>query len=55
MISTRIYRLNLDLNYRDNAAMGPNSASPNPQPRSDSYGLARRDARGLLARLFLPG
>jgi hypothetical protein len=40
---------------RDNAAMGPNSASPSPQPRSDSYGLARRDARGLFARLFLPG
>lgn len=40
---------------RDNAAMGPNSASPSPQPRSDSYGLARRDARGLFVRLFLPG
>jgi hypothetical protein len=40
---------------RDNAAMGPNSASPSPQPRSDSYRLARRDARGLFVRLFLPG
>src|ERR1700724_2615427 len=40
---------------RDNAAMGPNSASPSPLPRSDSYGLARRDARGLFARLLLPG
>src|SRR6202011_5437867 len=40
---------------RDNAAMGSNSASPSPQPRSDSYGLARRDARGLFARLFLRG
>jgi hypothetical protein len=39
----------------DNAAMGPNSASPSPQPRSDSYGPARRDARGLFARLFLRG
>ena len=40
---------------RGDAAMGPNSASPSPQPRSDSYGLARRDARGLFVRLFLPG
>ena len=43
------------VSQRDNAAKGPNSASPSPQSRSDSYGLARRDARGLLARLFLPG
>jgi hypothetical protein len=40
---------------RDNVAMGPNSASPSPQRRSDSYGLARRDARGVFVRLFLPG
>jgi hypothetical protein len=38
----------------DNAAMDPNSVSPSPQPRSDSYGRARRDARGLFVRLFLP-
>ena len=43
------------ISRRDNAAMGPNSVSPSPQPRSDSYGLARRDARGLFVRLFLPG
>ena len=40
---------------RDNAAMGPNSASPSPRPRRDSYGPERRDARGLFVRLFLPG
>jgi hypothetical protein len=31
---------------RDNAAMGPNSESPSPRPRRDSYGPERRDARG---------
>jgi hypothetical protein len=40
---------------RDNAAMGPNSASPSPRPRPDGYGPERRDARGLFVRLFLPG
>jgi hypothetical protein len=42
------------ISRRDNAAMGPNSASPSPQSRSNSYELARRDARGLFVRLFLP-
>src|SRR5215472_12697805 len=41
------------ISRRDTAAMGPNSAFPTPQPRSDSYRLARRDARGLFVRLFL--
>jgi len=40
---------------RDNAAMGPNNASPSPRPRPDSYGPAHRDARDLFVRLFLPG
>src|SRR5271169_5581057 len=32
------------LSRRDNAATGPNSASPSPRPRRDSYGPERRDA-----------
>ncbi len=40
--------------YQLRSSRGVGFASPSPRPRPDNHGPARRDARGLFVRLFLP-